>query len=80
MIEFYNDSRQYVKECIWAENQKITEYDDENRTEIRFVSSQGLKIREWVLSQGANARPLKPDWFVKDWKHQIDEMRKLAER
>ncbi|MBR0101178.1 MAG: WYL domain-containing protein [Treponema sp.] len=80
VIEFYNDGRQYVKECIWAENQKITDYDDENRTEICFVSSQGLKIREWVLSQGANARPLKPDWFVKDWKHQIDEMRKLAER
>ena len=80
VIDFYNDGRQYVKECVWAENQKITDYDDENRTEISFVSSQGLKIREWVLSQGANARPLKPEWFVKDWKKQLEEMRKLAEK
>ncbi len=65
-IDFYDDSRALVKERIWAENQKITEYND--KTRIEFSSTQTMPIMEWVLSQGANAVPVSPDWFVDDWK------------
>ena len=69
IIDFYDDSRTYVRECIWADNQKITEYDD--KTRIEFSSTQVMPIMEWILSQGANAIPGSPDWFVDDWKKTI---------
>lgn len=77
-IEFYGDSRQYVRDCIWADDQKIKEDEKKGVTTIKFSSTQFLKIREWVLAQGANAKPLKPEWFVNDWKAQVKAMAKLA--
>ncbi|MBQ5569717.1 MAG: WYL domain-containing protein, partial [Treponema sp.] len=67
-------SRQFVKSCIWADDQKVTDYDDEGRTQISFTSTQSLKIFEWVLSQGSNARPVSPEWFVQNWKNEIRAM------
>lgn len=78
VIEFYDDARAFVKDCVWADDQRITDYDDENFTEIRFTSTQGMKIREWVLSQGWNAKPIAPQWFVDDWKKAIQLMAQNA--
>lgn len=66
IIDFYDDSRPLVKECVWADNQKISELED--KTRIEFSSTQVMPIMEWILSQGANAVPVSPDWFVDDWK------------
>lgn len=74
VIYFYDDSRYMVKECIWADNQVVTDFED--RTRIEFSSPQFLKVLEWILSQGANAKPISPDWFVNDWKNQISNMAK----
>ena len=60
VIEFYGDARSYVKDCIWADDQQLSDDDEADTTVIRFSSTQSLKIREWVLSQGANAKPLAP--------------------
>lgn len=78
VIDFYNDSRITVKERIWADDQKITDFDDEEKTRIEFSSSQWLKILEWVLSQGANAVPVEPEWFVDEWKEQVQAMSENA--
>ena len=69
IIDFYHDSRVLVKEAVWADNQKIT--DSEDKTRLEFSSTQVMPIMEWVLSQGANAIPVSPDWFVDDWKTNI---------
>ena len=74
VIDFYGDARQYVKDCIWADDQEITENNDEDTTSITFSSSQSLKVREWVLAQGMNTKPIEPEWFVEDWKEQIRGM------
>lgn len=76
-VDFYGDARQYVKERVWADDQEITDFDSEDRTQIQFSSTQTLKIREWILSQGQNAVPRAPEWFVEDWKVQV---RGMAER
>ena len=78
VIDFYNDSRITVKERIWADDQKITDLDDEEKTRIEFSSSQWLKVLEWVLAQGANAVPLEPEWFVDEWKAQVQAMAENA--
>lgn len=72
IIDFYDDSRPLVKECVWADNQKITELED--KTRIEFSSTQVMPIMEWILSQGANAVPISPDWFVNDWKKTINSI------
>lgn len=77
-IDFYANARQYVKSCVWADDQTITDFDDEDKTRITFSSTQNLKIREWVLAQGANAVPVAPEWFVDDWKEQVREMAENA--
>ena len=77
-IAFYGSSRQYVKDCIWTEDQVITDNDETDTTTIRFTTSQSLKVMEWVLAQGKNARPLAPDGFVKWWKDEIRGMMKNA--
>ena len=78
VVDFYADARQYVKDCVWADDQKITDDDKNDTTEITFSSSQGLKIREWVLAQGGNAKPVKPKWFVDEWKEQVQLMMQKA--
>ncbi|WP_407425255.1 helix-turn-helix transcriptional regulator [Treponema sp.] len=75
VIEFYNEARLLVKEKIWADSQVFKE--DENKTTIEFDSSQFLKIKSWVLSNGCNAKPIKPEWLVKEWKWHIEGMTKL---
>lgn len=77
-IEFYGSSRQYVKDCIWAEDQEIIDNDDENITTIKFTSSQSLKVLEWVLAQGMKAKPIAPENFVDRWKKEIRGMMEKA--
>lgn len=74
VIDFYASSREYVKSCIWADNQTFTDFDGEDKTRISFSSTQVLKVQEWVLSQGANAVPVSPDWFVEEWKETVQNM------
>ncbi|MBR0495032.1 MAG: WYL domain-containing protein [Treponema sp.] len=75
VIEFYNEARLLVKEKIWADSQVFKE--DENKTTIEFDSSQFLKIKSWVLSNGCNAKPIQPEWLVKEWKRHVEGMTKL---
>jgi predicted DNA-binding transcriptional regulator YafY len=63
----------WVKERIWAEDQKIEEAPD--GVIIGFTSSQYYKVLEWVLAKGAWAVPLEPARLVKDWKWNIEKMK-----
>ena len=77
VIEFYREAQMVVKERKWAENQTITESD--GKTTIEFDSTQFLKIKAWVLSNGCNAKPIAPAWLVKEWKRHASEMGKMAQ-
>lgn len=77
-IDFYGNARQYVKSCIWADDQIFTDFDNENKTQIQFSTTQVMKVQEWILAQGADAVPVSPDWFVDDWKNHIRELTKRA--
>lgn len=77
-IEFYGNTQIWIKENKWAEDQVIEEAV--NKTVLTFTSSQDDKILEWILSCGADARPVEPKEFVQRWKDKISEMAKLAEK
>ena len=77
VIDFYGEARAYIRECLWADDQTITEYDDEDKTRLSFRATQFLKVKELILSQGANAVPIEPAWFVGDW---ADTVKAMAER
>ena len=70
-IDFYDDARQFVKDCVWADDQEFIDSEEENMTTIKFSSSQSAKVLEWVLSQGVRARPIAPEDFVERWKNEI---------
>ena len=76
-IEFYGTSQVWVKENKWADNQEIEEKD--GKTILTFMSDQDDKIMEWILSCGAEAKPIESEIFVKRWKDKIRAMAKLAE-
>lgn len=76
-IDFYDDARQFVKDCVWADDQEVIDYEEDCTTTIKFSSSQSLKVLEWVLSQGANARPRAPEEFVERWKNEIHALNRL---
>lgn len=77
-IDFYGPARQYVKDCVWADDQKFSEIEEDDATTISFTSSQSAKVLEWVLSQGRNARPIAPKSFVERWKEEIRGMMQNA--
>ena len=70
-IDFYDDARQFVKDCVWADDQEFIDSEEENMTTIKFSTSQSTKVLEWVLSQGVRARPIAPKEFVERWKNEI---------
>ena len=73
-IEFSGEARSLVRECVWADNQKIEENQQADTTTISFTSSQWIPIFRWLLSFGENARPLEPDWLVEQWKQTVEKM------
>ena len=75
-IDFYDDARQFVKDCVWADDQEFIDSEEENMTTIKFSSSQSAKVLEWVLSQGVRARPIAPEDFVERWKNEIRSLAK----
>jgi predicted DNA-binding transcriptional regulator YafY len=76
-ITFYDEAARFVRERVWADDQRVKENDD--GVVISFTSSQFEKVLEWVLSQGCSAKPLAPQVLVDAWKEQIRQMQKCAE-
>ena len=73
-IAFYGEARSIIRENIWADNQTIEIDKKEGAVKLVFTTSQWIPVLMWVLSFGANARPLEPDWFVEEWKKNIIKM------
>ena len=77
-IAFFGEARRAAREWIWADEQQIEENHEEGKTTVTFTSSQWIPIERWVLSFGAEAKPLAPDWFVADWKASVQKMAETA--
>ena len=68
-IEFSSYAAPNIKERIWANDQKIKDY--EKGIIIEFSSTQLDKVFSWVLSFGIDARPIKPPELVEMWEKNI---------
>jgi predicted DNA-binding transcriptional regulator YafY len=77
-VEFYHEAVQDIRERKWAADKKIKDIND--GISITFTSAQFLKVLEWVLSRGGNARPKAPRILVQQWERNIDKMRQLSEK
>jgi predicted DNA-binding transcriptional regulator YafY len=77
-VEFYDESVQDIRERKWAADQKIEDID--GGISITFTSAQFVKVLEWVLSRGGNARPRAPEILVQQWERNINIMRKALEK
>jgi len=68
----------WILERRWAEDQKIEKTPD--GIILSFTSNQYDRVLYWILSQGAEARPLAPKELVDNWKEIIKNMYELAYR
>ena len=69
-------ARKRVHKYIWADDQKLEDFPQEEKSILSFSSSQWIPIQQWLLSFGGDAIPLEPDWFVENWKSEIKKMTK----
>jgi len=74
-IAISGDTR-WIKERLWAEDQKIKETRD--GIEISFTSNQFDRVLDWVLSMTPRAKPLAPKALVDRWQKAIREAAKIA--
>ncbi len=77
-VEFFGVSKNFVKDYVWAEEQVIEDVPEHDSVVITFRSAQWQRVLGWILSQGAGARPLEPQWLVKAWKDEIKKMESRA--
>lgn len=61
---------------IWSDDQVLERFPKEDRIVLSFSSSQWIPIQNWLMSFGADATPLEPDWLVDYWKETIAQMAK----
>jgi len=74
-VEFTGWSACYVVERVWSPDQQITRID-EDTVILTFTASSEPELTGWLLSFGAEARLISPDWLVKDIKRIINGMKK----
>ena len=73
-IDCYYEAAVYATDRQWAEDQKTSVIS--TGVKIEFTSTQYDKVLKWVLSNGCNAVPRKPQNLVDDWNKHITEMQK----
>jgi len=61
-IRFPKDQARYIAERIWAVNQKI-ETKKDGSIILTMHTSGGYDIKKWILSYGADAELLEPQWM-----------------
>lgn len=78
--EFTGFASVYVSERTWSGDQKIVkrtktvDNDEINTIELTFTASSVPETIAWLLSFGAEARVLEPDWLVEEMIDQIKNM------
>lgn len=75
VVQFFNESANYVTERKLFDDQKTKRLDDKSVI-ITFSSGQIYEVLRFVLSQGANAVPLKPKGLVDSWQDNVLDMHK----
>jgi len=73
VIEFSGYAAQYVDERVWSPDQKIAQKKD-GKVELTFTASSAPELTSWILSFGAEAKVIKPDWLVEDVVGEIKTM------
>ena len=78
-IEFSGFAANYVNERIWSPDQKITKKKGD-KIKLAFTASSAPELISWILSFGAEAEVIKPDWLIEEVSGEIENMRQLYVR
>jgi predicted DNA-binding transcriptional regulator YafY len=74
-VAFTGWAAAYVAERRWSPNQEII-HKGKDMIILKFASSSRPELIGWLLSLGAEARVIKPDWLVKEMKAKMAAMAK----
>jgi predicted DNA-binding transcriptional regulator YafY len=69
----------YIRERRWAADQAIEESSD-GSVVLSFTASGAWDLKRWVLSMGAEARLLEPEWLAEEIRGEIRGMKKIYEK
>lgn len=72
-IELSGYAAQYAGERTWSADQKITSRKD-GKIKLTFTASSTPELFAWILSFGAEAKILKPDFLVEEVQSRIKKM------
>ena len=76
-IEIFGAEAQWVKDHIWAADQKIKE--TKTGLKLSFTSNQLDKVLRWILALGTSAKPLAPKELVQDWEKEVRGMSRFID-
>lgn len=74
-VAFTGWAAAYVAERCWSPDQEIIP-KGKNKIILKFTASSRPELIGWLLSLGAEAKVLKPDWLVKEMKAKMAAMAK----
>lgn len=75
-VLFKGDAVHDLEGKTWGREQRI-EYTEAGAV-LSFMGTQYSEVLRWVLSFGAEAVPLSPQWLAEEWRRQVREMGKAA--
>jgi proteasome accessory factor B len=74
-IRFSKHVADYVRERTWHPSQEIVECND-GELILSMTVNHLLELKRWVLSWGAEAQVLAPDYFVQEIKKTAHNIKK----
>jgi len=64
-IKFSKNVAEYIKERVWHQSQVLTECDN-GEVVLSLTVNHLLELKRWILSWGAEAEVLEPDYLMQD--------------
>ena len=70
-IRFSREFAPYIRERIWAPNQRLTEDEADGSLILEMETSGWLDVKRWVMSYGMHAEVLKPQEMRKEMAEEL---------
>ncbi|MBB6697560.1 helix-turn-helix transcriptional regulator [Clostridium algidicarnis] len=76
-LKVYYPYAQIVKEKLWVEDQKITDFKDSNYIIFQAKMNGLTEIKSWILSMGSDVEVIEPSDFKEQIKKEVQKVMKL---
>jgi len=75
-LRFAEDHAPYVRDLAWPESYRF-EKEADGRLLMSFETGGFFGLKRWVISWGADAEVLEPEWLREDMKKEVAAMAEI---